>query len=166
MNASLQNLNKGPNEVDRYLCFNLGNEAFAIPLLTVKEVIGLPKVTPVPQSSPNFLGVIDLRGTVVSIIDIRKKFNIKASVNDEATVIILDCGDLHLGVLVDCVNSVLSMPIDQIKQRPSIDSAKTIEHITGVFRKDDQLILLLDIAKVLSVEDKTDLKNLALKNSA
>lgn len=166
MDSSEQILNKEGKKTNRYLCFNLGPEQFAIPLLAVKEVIGLPKVTPVPQSSPQFLGVIDLRGTVISIIDFRKKFNIKSELNPETTVVILDIGELNIGILVDCVNSVVTMPLDQIKPCPGIESSKSIDHITGVFHKDDQLILMLNVAKALSVDDKAELKWVGQKQSA
>jgi purine-binding chemotaxis protein CheW len=143
------------SEVTRYICFNLGVEEFAIPLLAVKEVIGLPEVTPVPQTPPHFLGIMNLRGSVISIMDLRNKLGAKSIPSDETTVVILDLGGGHnIGVVVDRVNSVLSMEADKISEKPVVDSAKSTEYITGVYRRDSSLVLLLDVARVLSVEDR------------
>jgi purine-binding chemotaxis protein CheW len=138
---------------DKYICFNLGEEEFAIPLLSVKEVIGIPDVTPVPQTPSYFLGIMNLRGLVVSVMDLRLKMNIKAETTEESTVMILDFGDYNLGVLVDRVNAVIAVDQKRFSEKPPVDSSDISEAIKGVFRKDDQLILILDIAKALSVED-------------
>ncbi len=145
------------SETTRYLCFGLGNEEFALPLLSVKEVIGLPEVTPVPQTPTHFLGIMNLRGSVISIIDLRVKLGIKPSPSEEITVMILDLGDYNLGIVVDRVNSVLSLSSEDISSKPMIDSAKSSDYVAGVFRKNDHLILLLDVTKALSVEDRNAL---------
>lgn len=146
----------------KYICFGLGQEEFAIPLLTVKEVLAIPDITPVPQTPPHFLGIINLRGNVISIMDLRAKFGIKFSTTDETTVIILDFGDYQLGVVVDRVDSVLSLNPDQISNKPHIESSKSTDYISGVYRQDQKLILILDIAKALSVEDR----NIATRKAA
>lgn len=146
----------------KYLCFGLGSEDFGIQLLTVKEVLAIPDITPVPQTPPHFLGIINLRGNVISIMDLRAKFGIKYSNSDETTVIILDFGDYQLGVVVDRVDSVLSLNPDQISSKPHIESAKSTDYISGVYRQDQKLILILDIAKALSVEDR----NVATRKAA
>lgn len=144
---------------DRFICFNLGDEEFAIPLLSVREVIGVPEVTPVPQTPPYFLGIMNLRGLVISVMDLRLKMGIKGQTSDENTVIILDLGDYSLGVLVDQVNSVISVSADVLSAKPLVDPSKFADAITGVYRKEDHLILILDIAKALSVEDRSALSN-------
>src|SRR5687767_11797892 len=94
---------------NRYICFRLGDEEFAIPLLSVREVIGVPNVTPVPQTPSYFLGIMNLRGLVISVMDLRLKMNIKGKDSAESTVIILDLGNYNLGVLVDEVISVIAI---------------------------------------------------------
>jgi len=143
------------NELKRYLCFGLGAEEFAIPLLSVKEVIGVPTFTPIPQTPAHFLGVMNLRGNVISVLDLRNKLSIKPSANQETTVVILDLGDYNLGVVVDRVNSVLSLSSEEVGPKPMVESTKSSDYITGVYNKDNRLILLLDIAKALSVEDRS-----------
>lgn len=139
----------------KYICFGLGQEEFGIPLLSVKEVLAIPEITPIPQTPPHFLGIINLRGNVISIMDLRAKFGIKTTSTEETTVIILDFGDYQLGVVVDRVDSVLSLDAEQISSKPHIESSKSTDYISGVYRQEQKLILILDIAKALSVEDRT-----------
>ena len=143
--------------LNRYICFNLGAEEFTIPLLSVKEVIGVPEVTPVPQTPNYFLGIMNLRGSVISIMDLRLKMGIPANTTEETTVIILDLGSYNLGVVVDQVNNVMVADEQNFSEKPPVTSSKIADAITGVFRKDQQLILVLDIAKALSVEDHSAL---------
>lgn len=142
------------NQSDRYLCFNLGREEFAIPLLTVKEVIGMPELTPIPQMPSHFLGMMNLRGNVITVMDLRLKVGIKPQPSEEQTVVILEMGELNLGCLVDCVNSVLSLSEDQILPRPHMEANRASQSITGVIKKEEKLILLMDINKALSIEEK------------
>ena len=142
------------NDAVKYICFGLGQEEFGIPLLSVKEVLAIPDITPVPQTPPHFLGIINLRGSVISIMDLRAKFGIKSGTKEETTVIILDFGDYQLGVVVDHVDSVVSLTPSQISGKPHIESSKSTDYISGVYRQDQKLVLILDIAKALSVEDK------------
>lgn len=113
----------------RYLCFNLGKEEFAIPLLSIKEVIGIPEITSVPQSPSHFLGIMNLRGQVISVMDLRQKLGIKNSKTDETSVIILDLGANQLGVVVDQVNSVQLLTKEEISEKPVVDNSKVHEYI-------------------------------------
>ena len=142
------------NDSSRYLCFDLGSDEYAIPLLAVREVLAMPEVTPIPQSPAYFKGIMNLRGSVISIMDLRAKLSIKAPATDEDTVVILDFGDASLGVVVDRVNAVVPFTRSDISEKPAIDAGKSMEHITSVVRRNDKLILLLDIAKALSIEDR------------
>jgi purine-binding chemotaxis protein CheW len=139
----------------RYLCFTLGKEDFAIPLLSIKEVIGFPELTPVPQCPPYFLGIMNLRGQVISVVDLRQKLGIKTTKTEETSVIILDVGNNYLGVVVDQVNSVQLLTSEQVSEKPSVDGSKAHEYITGVFRSENKLILVLDLVRALSVDDRS-----------
>jgi purine-binding chemotaxis protein CheW len=145
-------------QTQRYLCFTLGKEEFALPLLTVKEVIGMPDLTPIPQMPPHFLGMMNLRGNVITVLDLRNKMSIKPQPSDEQSVIILEIGDLHLGCVVDCVNSVLNLSEADILEKPHMENTKTSQSIVGVIKRNETLILLLDIAKALSIDEKAFLK--------
>ncbi|WP_141733328.1 chemotaxis protein CheW [Oligoflexus tunisiensis] len=141
----------------KYLCFSLGREEFAIPLLVVKEVIAVPEITPVPFSPPYFLGIMNLRGQVISVLDLRLKLAIKPSQSSETAIIICDLGSMSLGVVVDSINRVEAPGADAISNTPEIQNNPNAESITGVFKSARSLVLLLDICKALSVEDLTAL---------
>ncbi len=145
------------SQTHRYLCFQLGQEAYALPLLSVREVIGVPDITSVPQVPSHFLGIMNLRGLIISVLDLRIKMGIKPLASEETAVIILDLGDYNWGVLVDKFTAVVQLNESDIAEKPMIDSSKVSDAITGVFRKDQQLILLLNVAKALSVEDRSAL---------
>lgn len=147
--------------VNRYLCFGLGKEEFAIPLLRVKEVLGFPEVTPIPQSPPHFLGIMNLRGSVISILDLRIKIGFKPERTEETAAIILDLENFNLGMVVDRVNSVVALADSEIDPKPVIENAKATDYMTGVFRKDNKLVIVLDLEKTLAIEDQVAL----LKNS-
>lgn len=141
------------NETSRFLIFSLNGEEYAVPLLKVKEVIALTDITPVPYSPPHFKGIMNLRGQVISVVDLRLKLKMsKAESSSETAIIIVDLGFLSLGVIVDSVESVLAVGHSDIQPPPEVGGANT-NYIKGVTRKDKKLILLLDIESVLSVED-------------
>ena len=151
----------------RYLSFSLGTEEYALPLLAVKEVIAVPEFTPIPYTPTHFLGIMNLRGQVISVIDLRTKFGIKPTQSDETSVIICDMAPLVLGVVVDSVNSVLSPKALDISPKPDIESNRNTEYITAVYRRDKHLVLLLDIARTLTSEDRRAMdKGLTTKKAA
>lgn len=163
MNHENQENQNNQDEVNRYLNFSLGIEEFAIPLLTVKEVIAIPETTPIPHTPAHFLGIMNLRGQVISVIDLRKKFSISPKKTEENSVIILDLKTEFLGVVVDSVTSVLAIKNSEISEKPMIESSRSTEYITGVFRKTEQLVLLLDIFKALSHDDKAAMQKSVTK---
>ena len=139
--------------ISRYLSFSLGQEEYAIPLLSVKEVIAIPELTPIPSSPPYFLGIMNLRGQVISILDLRQKLGIKPQNLTETAVIICDLSPLTIGVVVDSINSVLSPKENEVAGKPEMQNNKNTEYITGVFKTEEKLVLLLDLAKALNVAD-------------
>ena len=138
----------------RFLSFSLGQEDFAVPLLTVREVIAYTETTPIPFAPAYFLGIMNLRGRVISIIDLRKKLGIKAKESTETAVVICDVSGVCLGVVVDSVNSVLAPGKDDILSKPEVEASKQNDYITGVYRRENKLTLFLDISRTLSVEDQ------------
>lgn len=142
------------NEQERFLVFTLGKEIFAIPLLSVREVIGVPETTPIPQMPNYFVGVMNLRGSVVTILDLRLKFNIKPQPTKEEAVLVMEMGSYLLGGIVDSVKSVLSVDREKIMPPPQLEGSKTAQYVTGVIQVENQLVLVLDIIKALSQSDK------------
>ncbi|MBY0553319.1 chemotaxis protein CheW [bacterium] len=148
---------------NRYICFNLGAQEYGVPLLSIKEVLALPEVTPIPQSPNHFLGIMNLRGNVISVMDLRIKIGVKSANTDETSVMILDLGSYLLGVVVDKINAVLTLNESDISERPILESTKSTDYIENVYRSKDQLVLLISIAKALSLEDQTHLSNQTIK---
>lgn len=138
----------------RFLVFSIGKEEYAIPLQEVREVIAVPDITPTPNSPPHFLGIMNLRGQIISIVDVRLKFGIKSTNTEETTVVILDLNGGAIGVVVDSVNSVLTASADKLSAPPNLESTKSSEFITSVYRTENDLILVLDIARALGKEEK------------
>ncbi len=143
---------------ERFLSFSLGIEEYAVPLLAVREVIALPEYTAVPYTPPYFLGIMNLRGQVISIMDLRQKLGVKPGVNTETAVIICDLNGNSIGVVVDSVNTVLNPAATDISDKPEIQSNRPTDYITGVYRKDKKLVLFLDLFKSLSLEDHQAIK--------
>ena len=150
---------------DRFLTFSLGAESSAIPLLQVKEVIALPEVTSVPQTPNYFLGIMNLRGQVITVLDLRTKLGIKPSENQETVVIICDLAPFSVGVVVDSVNSVLAATPEQISAKPELTGSK-VESITGVYQAEDKLILILNIAQTLNLTDHAAVKRIQAQTPA
>lgn len=149
-------------ELQRFLEFSLGEEDYAIPLLSVREVISVPETTPIPKAPAHFLGIMNLRGQVISVVDLRTKLKIKPlENNNEESVIIVDINGMNLGIVVDSINKVLAFQVDEINEVPEIESQVNAEYIQGVYRKEDSLTVLLDVAKVLDLKDKTFVKKAA-----
>lgn len=141
------------NTSSRYITFSLGEERFGIPLLTVREVIAMPEVTPVPQSPAHFVGIMNLRGQIISVVDLRLKMGIKPKNLQETAVIICDLGTTSIGVVVDSIDSVLSPEPNEISDRPEIPGGKNSEYISAVYRQGENLILLLEIEKALDAKE-------------
>ncbi|MBI2520687.1 MAG: purine-binding chemotaxis protein CheW [Bdellovibrio sp.] len=138
----------------RYLTFSLGAEEYAIPLLSVREVMAVPEITPMPFTPSYFLGLMNLRGQVISIIDLRHKLGIKPVTAHENGVIICEMQAGHLGILVDSVNAVVTPGADAITSPPEVTGSLSLECVAGVFRHQEKLILLIDLEKTLSGDDR------------
>ena len=138
----------------RFLEFTLGGEIYAIPLLLVREVISNPETTGIPQAPSYFEGIMNLRGQIISILDLRKKLKISpAEENKQEAVIILDFQEFRLGVIVDSINKVLKVEGSELKDVPLVQSKLSSEYISAVFERDEGLTIVIDIAKALDVSD-------------
>jgi len=145
---------KGGTDNSRFLCFTLGKEKFAIPLLQVKEVLGNVETTSIPQAPAHFKGIMNLRGQVISVIDLRTKLKIgKPDITPETTIIIMDFAPLCLGVVVDSVDCVAEYEAKDLSDPPDTDSSTKADYITGVARANNVLTLILDLKAMLNTND-------------
>lgn len=139
-------------ELNRYLNFSLGKEDYAVPLLSVREVVAMPTLTPLPHTPPYFLGLMNLRGQVMTVIDLKKKLGIAAGSSNETTVIICDFDGSPAGYVVDSVNCVLSASEADLAPAPVTQGPPCV---SGVFKTEKNLVLLLDLQKLLDSKDRT-----------
>lgn len=133
------------------LVFVLGTEEYGVDILKVQEIRGYGKVTPIP-SAPDYLkGVMNLRGIIVPIVDMRVKFRLAEVRYDEFTVVvILRIGDRVIGLVVDGVADVIALTASEVRQAPHLGSVVDSSFIAGLATQDDRMVLLLDIEKLLS----------------
>ena len=146
----------------KFMTFKLGEEEYGIEILKVREIIGLMDITRVPRVSHCIRGVINLRGKVVPVVDLRVKFGMTPTAATEQTVIIVvQCAvggrELTMGILVDQVLEVLPLEQSQIEPPPSFGTAEVeSSFILGVGKAEKRVIFLLDIGKVLSAAEVRD----------
>ena len=154
MTDETKKISLNQNAENRHLCFTLGEEHFAIPLLQVKEVIAVPEFTPISYTPGYFCGIMNLRGKVISVIDLRKKLGIKSLKSvEENSVIVCDLQEVVIGVLVDSVDMVVTIQEGSLLPKPSTETSISMDYINGFYHQKDDLIIFLNIAKALSVED-------------
>jgi purine-binding chemotaxis protein CheW len=158
MSAELNNEKTTLVETQSFLSFKLDNESFTIPVMKIMEILEVPKITRVPQA-PNFLvGVINLRGAVLPVIDTRIKFGmtpIEYTINTCILVVSVLSNDeiIQVGALVDSVSEVFEFSTDKIKSAPTIATRYRADYIHGMIQEDDHFIMVLDIDKVFSSND-------------
>ncbi len=150
----------------KYMTFQLADEAYGVEIVQVREIIGMMRITRVPRA-PGFLrGVIDLRGTVIPVMDLRVQFGMSAAQpTDQSVIIVVQCAvggrTLTLGVLVDRVLEVRSIDAAQIEPPPSLGGARDDGFIHGIGKTDEGVVMLLDIGRILSDADARALDDAA-----
>jgi purine-binding chemotaxis protein CheW len=150
----------------KYLTFRLAEEDYGIPLLQVKEIIGMMPVTAVPQTPDDVKGVINLRGQVIPVSDLRLRFGIEATdYNDRTCIIVVDIQGTEtttrMGVIVDAVSEVLNVREDEIEPAPSFGARVRTDYILGMANMDETVKILLDIDRVFDPQEIAILENAA-----
>jgi purine-binding chemotaxis protein CheW len=142
----------------RYLEFILGNESYAVELLKVKEVITLPELTPIPKAPAHVCGLMNLRGLVLTVVDLRKKLGIPSHENQsQSAVIIFDLGERLVGAVVDSIQKVLNISLENTKPVPDEGNDKGV-HLLGILQQDSKLTLWIDPSMLLDGVPKPNLK--------
>jgi purine-binding chemotaxis protein CheW len=133
------------------LTFRLGSEFYAVDILKVQEIRGVDRITEIANTADFIRGVIDLRGVIVPIVDMRLKFKLPKADYDQFTVtIILNVIDRVVGIVVDAVSDVITLSEDQIRPAPEFESQVGSKFIDGLARIDDQLFILLDMERLMA----------------
>lgn len=139
------------NEVQLVAC-TIDGEEYAIDIRSVQEIIRLLDITRVPHASPFVSGVINLRGMVIPVMDIRKKFGLPSKMPDETTrIVIINWNGLLVGILVDSVSEVIRLPGNAIEHPPSSSSNKNSEFFLGIGKLGYRLLIILNLEQVLGI---------------
>jgi purine-binding chemotaxis protein CheW len=137
-----------------FLTFTLGAEEYGVDILKVQEIRGYDTVTRLPDAPEYIKGVINLRGTIVPVIDLRLKFNLgKAEYDGSTVMIVLNVDKRVLSVVVDSVSDVTALSASQLRPAPEFGSAMDTRFITGIGAVDERMLILLDIEKLMTSAD-------------
>lgn len=143
----------------KVIVFQLKDEEYAVSVDQVGSIERLQSITRVPQTADFVKGVINLRGVVTPIIDLRVRFGIdETEYSDSTRIIIVYLDDLEVGLIVDVANDVIDIPESSIEPPPEVVGAVNVDYIAGVAKLENRLLILLDLQKVLSQEEVKELK--------
>lgn len=168
--AMKHEMTSATGQVQQYLTFTLGAEDYGVDILRVQEIRGWHQVTRVPNAPDYLLGVLNLRGTIVPIIDMRMRFNLdKVEYNPITVIIVLSVkteqGNHVFGIVVDGVSDVLDVTASEIKDTPEFGAAVNTDFIYGLATKGDRMVMLLDIDKLLSSSELSAVSSATKKAS-
>lgn len=145
---------KQDDELLQLVTFSIGDEEFGVDILKVQEIIRTMEITKVPRAPEFVEGVINLRGKVIPIIDLRRRFGLSSKAHDKHTrIIVIEINNMIVGFVVDSVSEVLRIPASTVEPPPPVVAGMESEYISGVGKLQDRLLILLDLDRLLSNED-------------
>lgn len=156
---------QGPGEVIQVVSFHVESEEYGVDIAQVQEIIRMVEVTHVPRA-PHFMeGVINLRGQLIPIIDLRTRFGMPRADHTKSTrIVVTEIGSKKVGIVVDSVSEVLHIPIENVEEAPDMIAGVGTEYIQGVGKVNERLIILLDLTMVITGEEKSQLETADLPN--
>lgn len=162
--ATVEKMDASAIEADsaQYLTFRLGGEEYGVDILRVREIRGWSPVTRMPQSPPFVLGVLNLRGSIVPVVDMRLRFALDSAEYAPTTVtIVLSVqsakGQKDVGIVVDAVSDVLQVQTASIKPAPDFGTAVSLEYISGLVSLESKMVMLLDVDRLITSEELAEL---------
>ncbi len=146
---------KETQEMVQLVIFNIGEEEFGAPINQIKEIIRMPHITRMPKAPSLIEGVINLRGRVIAVVDLARRFGLASKERDNSNrIIVVEIDNNIIGMIVDSVTEVLRLPRENIDMTPSlIESKIEVDFIEGVGKQNGRLFILLDLERVLTVEE-------------
>jgi purine-binding chemotaxis protein CheW len=160
--AALSEATSATHRHGKYLVFQLAHEEFGVQVLKVREIMGLQEITAVPQTPGFVKGVINLRGKVIPVVDLRRKFGLEDAAYTQRTCIIVvqvnqTSGPMQMGAVVDGVAEVLNIQESEIEDMPDFGAEMTLPHIMGMAKVKGKVKILLDIDRVLTSQEVSSL---------
>ncbi len=148
------------DEVLRWVTFELDKETYCMNVTDVREVLRFTEIAPVPGSPDFVIGIINLRGNVVTVIDTRKRFGLPPTeVTDSTRIVIIEIDGQEVGILVDSVAEVVDLRLSAIEAAPNVGNEETSRYIQGVTSRDGELLIIVDLNKLLSEEELQEINN-------
>ena len=149
------------DEVLQWVTYKLGDETYGINVMQVQEVLRHTDIAPVPGAPDYVLGIINLRGNVVTVIDTRSRFGLPSSdITDNTRIVIIESDEQVVGILVDSVAEVVYLRSSEIDSAPNVGTEESAKFIQGVSNRDGQLLILVDLNKLLNDEEWTEITNI------
>lgn len=154
--------NTSSNEQDpvlQWVTFQLGDEVYGVNVMQVQEVLRITEIAPVPGAPDYVLGIINLRGNVVTVLDTRKRFGMSPhEVDDAARILIIESAENVVGILVDSVSEVVYLRASEIEPAPNVGNEESSRFIQGVCNRNEELLILVDLNKLLTEDELRDIK--------
>ncbi|WP_455375419.1 chemotaxis protein CheW [Kaarinaea lacus] len=142
------------NATLRWVTFFLSQEKYGINVMQVQEVLRVSEIAPVPGAPEYVLGIINLRGNVVTVIDTRQRFGLESKeMDDSSRIVIVESSDQVVGILVDSVAEVIDLQLSEIESAPNVGTEDSSRFIQGVASQNDELLIIIDLNKLLSDEE-------------
>lgn len=147
---------------NQFVIYQLAGEQFGVDIAAVESIIKMQEIAAVPQAPEFVEGVTNLRGEVLPVIDLRKRFEIPAAENtDDARIVVVEIDGQHVGMIVDAVTEVLTLEDDSIEAPSALVIGSTVDFITGIAKVEDQLVTIIDLSKVLLTDEAIELAAMA-----
>ena len=142
------------NATLRWVTFFLSQEKYGINVMQVQEVLRVTEIAPVPGAPDYVLGIINLRGNVVTVIDTRQRFGLESrELDDSSRIVIVESSDQVVGILVDSVAEVIDLQLSEIESAPNVGTEDSSRFIQGVASQQDELLIIIDLNKLLADEE-------------
>ncbi|MFT2091370.1 chemotaxis protein CheW [Paraglaciecola sp. 2405UD69-4] len=149
------------DEVLQWVTYKLAEETYGINVMQVQEVLRYTEIAPVPGAPDYVLGIINLRGNVVTVIDTRSRFGLPPSdMTDNTRIVIIESDEQVVGILVDSVAEVVYLRSSEIDSAPNVGTEESAKFIQGVSNRDGQLLILVDLDKLLNDEEWNEISNI------
>lgn len=146
--------NASSDSVIQWVTFKLDGETYGINVMQVQEVLRYTEIAPVPGAPDYVLGIINLRGNVVTVVDTRKRFSLpSAEITDQTRIVIIESEKQVIGILVDSVAEVVYLRASEIETAPNVGNEETSKFLQGVCNREDELLILIDLNKLLTDEE-------------
>ena len=145
----------------QWVTFKLDNETYGINVMQVQEVLRYTEIAPVPGAPAYVLGIINLRGNVVTVIDTRQRFGLyNAEITDNSRIVIIEADRQVVGILVDSVAEVVYLRQSEIETAPNVGNDESAKFIQGVCNKNGELLILVELNKMMTEDEWSDLENI------